>query len=222
MTGIINDRRENMGKKITKEAEGEAESVLETKKPTEEVDGKLVKESESMVEDDEDLSDMDETEKASYRKLRLKVKKRAIKSADALNPAESEDKGNTAGSTTTPNAGVPSGKQDVFVPSSSVDGQRTQDTPMDSASVSKSVSPDLVKSPLYTGLSSQIEELKKAMDSKLSAVEKSYNDRLDNMKKSLEQFYSGSFYKAAAIESAPEANSFEKQLEKGEIRFRNK
>lgn len=207
----------------------------EAKKPTE--DGKLVKEpkEEPKKEDEkcnkeveeEDDSDLTEDEKKAYNALKMKIKRKVKKAeGSALSPEESEARSTTQEGTITPELSVPSKPQDVFVPPSQVTVDRTQDTPM-----GKSSEPELVKSPMYVGLSGQLDDMRKALDAKLEGIAKSYNDRLDNMKKSLDTaeaalkaFNEKPFYKA--INDGMGAESIQKtsiaeQIKNGEVRYRN-
>lgn len=181
------------------------------------------KEDVEKASEDEDTSDLNDEEKAAYIKLKSRVKKRAVKAAGA-GESPTDVKPNSGENTISPNTSTPSAPQNVFVPQSSVTVAREHNTPM-----GKSVNPDLMKSPLYNGISEQIEATRLSLDSKMAAVEKSYNARLDNLQKELakteevlKKFYSQSFYKAAAENVSPEGTQHEtiaKQLEAGKIRF---
>lgn len=151
-----------------------------------------------------------------------KKKKKAKKAAgQSLNPEESASQSTTPEHTTTPGE-VVGGKQNVFVPSSSVDGKREQETPM-----GKGFEPDLQKSPLFVNISKQLEAMQAAMETKVEALQKSVDDRMKNIKsdvEKLEKFYSGSFYKAASEEVGPESikqESFAKMLAEGKVKYRN-
>jgi len=171
---------------------------------------------EKMEEVGEDEEETDE-DKKKKKKSKLAAKKG---DGSSQSPEEASTVATTGGSTTSPGATTPSKPQNVFVPQSSIIVSREQDTPM-----GKSAEPDLMKSPLYLGIVKQLDGISESMTKKLEAMEKSVNDRLTNTKKELEKFYNQSFYKAAGENVAPEATqrlSIAKQLEMGEIRFRNK
>jgi hypothetical protein len=212
------------------------------KKPTKEEDGKLVKEepeeeeaekakkevikaeSEKEACNDDKVKKAEEDEEEEEEEDELEEKKKKAKKGvqASVNPEESEATSNTDGHTLTPGLSVPSKPQDVFVPSSSVDGKREQSTPM-----GKSVSPDLLKSPLFIQITKQMDSMQDALTRKVDALQKSVEDRMKNIKsdmEKIEKFYSQSFYKAASDEVGPEslAPSFSKQLEEGNVRFRNK
>jgi hypothetical protein len=155
-------------------------------------------------------------------------KKKKKKKKQAENPEESnEDAAQSGENTITPGMDTPSKPQNVFVPPSSTDASREQDVPIEEP-MSKAAELELSKSPLFLNLSAQIDKIKEAMSKKLDSVEKSVNDRLNNVLKDMgkiEKFYKQSFYKAAGENVAPEgvqALSIEKQLEMGKVRFRNK
>lgn len=111
--------------------------------------------------------------------------------------------------------------QDVFVPSTKSSKDNEQKTTMD-----KSVNPDLLKSPLFVTLSSQIDGIRDAVSKKVDALEKSVNDRLNNVLKDMEKiekFYEQSFYKARDENVAPESTRtkpISKQIEEGKVRYR--
>ena len=206
----------------------EMKEELERKKAKEEPEKDEVEKAEEKPEDKvdkavEEIEDEDEEEEDEDGKKKKKAKKGV---GSSLNPEESEGKASSGESTLSPGASVPSKPQNVIVPPSDVDGKRTQETPM-----GKSVEPDLMKSPLYMGISKQIEEMRTALDSKFEAVYKSYNDRLDNMtkelqkaEKAMQEFYSKSFQKAYGENVSPESTqllSIEKQIEMGKVRFSN-
>ena len=68
------------------------------------------------------------TEEEDEEENTKKKKKKAIKAEGGKTPEADAAAANTAGNTVSPNAGVPSATQDVFVPSSSIDGKNTQET----------------------------------------------------------------------------------------------
>lgn len=207
------DKKED--KEIVKATEEKPEDKDEVKKAeSKEDDDKLKKE-----EDDEEGSDDEDDEETKKKK-----KKKAVKSEGGKTPEADTAAANTAGNTVSPNAGVPSATQDVFVPSSSIDGKNTQETPM-----GKSASIDLMKSPLYKGVMAQIDAMNDAFSKRLDAFEKSQTDRANNIVKALaeankaaEKFYSGSFYKAVGENVAPEGLQqlpIKKAIEEGKVRF---
>jgi hypothetical protein len=139
------------------------------------------------------------------------------------NPEESETIGASDPHTITPNMTVPSKGQNVFVPTSRISVSREQPKYPNEVQL-KSASPDLNKSPLFVELTKQINGIQKALATKLEAVEKSYNDRLANLQKTLDKFYAQPFYKSVNENVNPEAvlqQSIAKQIEKGSIEFRN-
>jgi hypothetical protein len=107
-----------------------------------------------------------------------------------VNPEEDANASAQAGNTVSPNQGVPS-TQDVFVPQSRVAGKRNASagslaggqSPSEVSYTGKSGKADLLKSPLYVGMSKQIGDFQKAMTEKLEAVEKSFSDRIANLDK---------------------------------------
>jgi len=152
-----------------------------------------------------------------------KKKKKAKKAAGAESPSEDAASATDDNSTLSPGASVPSTPQDVFVPQSGISVAREQSTPM-----GKSVEPDLLKSPLFVNLSKQLDGIREAVSNKITALEKSVNDRLNNVLKDMdkiEKFYKQSFYKAIDENVAPESvqrQSISKQIADGEVRYRQK
>jgi hypothetical protein len=184
-------------------------------------DEKVVNKAEDMEdEDSEDDEDSEEDENGKKKKK----KKSSIKgeAGSGQSPEASSQSSMTAEHSTSPGMGVPS-SQNVFVPQSSISVSREQ------PAFGKSADLDLMKSPIFVGLSEQISELKKALDVKLDSVAKSYNDRLDNMKKeltstekNLKKFYEQSFHKALGENVAPEGiiqKSIEDQMKSGQVRY---
>jgi len=196
----------NEGEKVEKTdppEDADEEELMQDKKK---------KKSIEKAEDDEDEEDKeDESSK----------KKKAKKGAGSLSPEESEAAGASEGHTTTPGLGVPSKPQDVFVPSSTVEGKREQSTPM-----GKSVNTDLLKSPLFVNLTKQMDAMQDALTKKVDAIQKSVEDRMKNIKsdmEKIEKFYSQSFHKAISEEVGPEgiqSQSISKQIESGKIRIK--
>lgn len=180
------------------------------------------KKSKAKKEGDEDMEKTEETEEEKDVDMDDdEDDKKKKKSADASgqNPEQAGNDSDNASHSMSPGQGVPS-TQDVFVPSSDVDASRDQETPM-----GKSVNPDLLKSPLFKQLSSQIDGIREAVSKKLDAVEKSVNDRLSNVMKDMgkiEKFYEKSFYKMHGEDVSPEGTKAEpisKQIESGKVRF---
>jgi len=199
--------------KVLEEKPVDKSTVLkEEEKPKEEEE---VKKEEGM--------DMDEEEEESEGKKKKKKKEAKKGEGSSLSPAESVQVGNQDPHTITPNFAVPSQGQDIFVPQSQVSVSREQSTPM-----GKSVEPDLTKSPLFLNLSSQIDGIRDSVSKKVESLEKSVNDRLNNISKDMEKiekFYNQSFYKAINENVAPEgtqAQSISKQISDGNVRFRQK
>jgi len=218
-------------KKRCKEAEGEAESEAK-KKPVKREDGKLIKEPEEEEEteeekrkkklrmkeaegEEEDEEDEDETEKGEL---------------GGQNPQEDTASATDANSTLSPNAGVPS-TQNVFVPQSNVrvgressSGSSAGQSPSE-VTYGKSANTDLLKSPLFVELSSQIGALKKSFEKKLEAIDKSMSDRVENLQKTakqIEAFYKQPLYKSIDENAAPEAvmkKSVKEQIDAGKVKF---
>lgn len=142
-------------------------------------------------------------------------------------PEEGAEAGAEATNTVTP-GDMTGAKQDVMVPPSSVNVPETQTFPAD-----KSADATAMKSPVYVALKKDYDALKQelavatkdmreATAKKLDAVEKSVADRLANIQKAVDKFYSQSFYKAAGESVGPEGTQqlpIEKQLENGKARF---
>lgn len=191
------DKPVNKGKE-DKMADDKKEIVKE-EKPKEE-------EEKSMKEQDKEDLKKEEDEEDEEEK-----KKKAEKEAGAIAPQEAE---------ASSSQGKLSGNQNVFVPQSSVDGKREQETPM-----GKSVEPDLMKSPLFVELSGQIGEFQKAFDKKIEAMEKSVEDRLANLQKTVskvEQFYKAPLYKAVSENVGAESGfkkSLKEQITEGNIKY---
>jgi hypothetical protein len=220
-------------KKRCKEAEGEAETEAK-KKPVKREDGKLIKEPEEEEEEETE-------EEKRKKKLRMKEAAEEDEEEDedetekgelgGENPQEDAAASNQAGGTLSPNAGVPS-TQNVFVPQSNVrvsressSGSSMGQSPSE-VSYGKSANTDLLKSPLYTQLSSQIEALKKSFEKKLEAIDKSMSDRVENLQKTakqIEAFYKQPLYKSidedAAAESGFAKKSIKEQIDAGKVNF---
>ena len=205
----------------TKKAAPVKDEEMKTNKAAEEpdADDKCKK----AVAEDEDLSEMDETEKAAYLKLKAKAKKKMVEKGEGsgVNPQEAESRGASTGSTS-PNMGVPS-TQNVFVPTSGISGKREQSTPMDG--LHKSVEPDFQKSPLFVSMSKQLEDMRDVFSKKYDATFKSMNDRMTNLQATLdkmEEFYQKSFIKSPSQEIPAEKKSDEglsKQLGTGRVQY---
>jgi hypothetical protein len=161
--------------------------------------------------EEETTSSTDEMEKAGYEQ----------------NPQESAEEGKTATHTTTP--GKQTGqKADVFVPSSNIPGSRVANggkgSPSDVHYAGKSFEPDFEKSPLYVEFSKQMENMSSVIAKKLSDVEKSFNDRLANLQKSMkeiEDFEKKSFNKAYSegVSQSPLERGMGEAMKKGQVRF---
>lgn len=184
--------------------------------------------------DDKKTEKMEEIEDTEESEEDKKKKKKGTKKGEAggENPQEDTASSTDANSSISPNMGVPS-TQNVFVPQSNArvgreasSGSSAGQSPSE-VSYGKSVEPDLMKSPLFTGLSSQMTELQKAFEKKLEAMEKSFNDRVANINKSvaeIEKFYKQPFYKAINENVNPEAveqKPFSKQIADGKVRYSN-
>jgi hypothetical protein len=202
------------------------EEKMAEDKPKEENE-KVIDKTEEKPEEDEKCNSKkaveemeDDSEEEDSEEEKKKKKKKAKKDVGGESPSEEASASNSGENTMSPGADVPSKPQDVFVPQSSVNVAREQMTPM-----GKSVEPDLLKSPLFVNLSSQIEGIRDAVSKKVEALEKSVNDRLTNVQKDMakiEKFYGQSFYKAINENVAPEstqAQGIAKQLADGKIRF---
>lgn len=125
-------------------------------------------------------------------------------------------------------------KKKLLKSGNSVNPQESAEQSESAEHTTKSVKMNLEKSPLYVSLSKQLENMEKAWDSKISALEKSQNDRLDNIKKGMaeikateekmEKFYKQPLYKSAVDAMGPEAvkvGSIQEQKEAGKVRYRN-
>lgn len=145
------------------------------------------------------------------------------------NPAEGVASGTDAGSSTSPGMGVPSTQQVLNNPTG-VNGSRNAtpgsfaggQSPSDVHYSGKEAGaePELMKSPLYTELSKAIDGMQKALNKKVEALEKSVADRLGNIQKAMDRFYSQPFYKAVDENVNPEAiqkMTIKEQIEKGTI-----
>jgi hypothetical protein len=209
------------------EAETEAEAGCKTRKESESesedesvIDHKLPIRKEDEAESEEEEEEEEEAEEEAGPK---KKKKKTVK-ADGIsvNPEESGAQSTSAEHTTTPGEVIHT-DQNVFVPSSSVEGRREQSTPM-----GKSVEPDLMKSPLFVGINKQLDGIRESIEKKIDSIQKSVDDRLNNIKKDvekIEKFYTHSFYKAIDESMGPEglsAQPLAKQIEEGKVHFRSK
>jgi len=210
-------------KKSSSEEKPMAEKEFPDKKDDKEEEKSVSKKEVDMDDDEEDEDDSEE------EKERLKRKKKKGKKAveddkeDVKKTGNPEEEGAKAAASGTITPGDPMAPPQVFVPTSNVTVSSEHVTPM-----GKSVEPDLLKSPLWVGINKQLESMQDTLGKKVDSLQKSVDDRLKNIKtdmEKIEKFYSQSFYKAAAEETGPEGlkmESFSKQLERGEIRFRNK
>jgi len=222
----MDEEEEEKKKKSKKESEDEDEKCNEVEKSDDEDEDDVEKQEDLEDESEKEAPD-EEEEKKKKKKSKKKKKKESeededdVEKAEGESPEEDAEDSNEAPNTIEPNASVPSQAQNVFVPPSDVDGKREQVTPM-----GKSVNADLMKSPLFMNLSSQIEGIKDAVSTRVEALEKSVNDRLKNVQKDMaeiEKFYKQSFHKAIGENVAPESTqalSIKKQLESGNVRFR--
>lgn len=143
-------------------------------------------------------------------------------------PQEGAQSGTDAGSSTSPGMGVPSTQQ-VLSNNSGIGGARNASSgssagqsPADVHYSGKEagVEPELMKSPLFVELSKAIDGMQKALNKKVEALEKSVADRLGNIQKSMEKFYSQPFYKAIDDSIGAEGvhkMSIKDQIEKGTI-----
>jgi len=214
------DKEDNMTK----------ETLKEEKKPTDE-DGKLIKAPEKPEdkEDDkcnksEDLDDeTDDKEETEEEKKKKKAKKG---DGSGESPEEDTASATDANSSTSPGMGVPS-TQNVFVPNSNIStpSGATGRSPSEVSYSGKSFKPDLMKSPLWMNINKQLDELRKAYEKKLEAMEKSMTDRLTNITKTLknvEEFYNKPLYKGFAENVNPEAvrkDTISKQIAEGKVRY---
>jgi hypothetical protein len=207
-----------------KESEDESEDEESAKRKTRRVGGKLIKEDEDedeeesedrlskpcpgmRKEDDEDEDEEpltpEEEEEARKMYRRYKAQKGEL---GGESPSEQATAATQAGATITPGALTPSPPQHVYVPTTGVVGSRiasapktTGVSPSDVTYSGKSVNPDLLKSPLFVELNKSIDGIRMTMSKKLEAIEKSLNDRLANLNKTLiavESFYEQPFFKS--------------------------
>ena len=170
------------------------------------------------LEKEEDMEDEEEDDEEDAKKKKKKSKK-SKKGEGNINPEESEE---DAEDINGGSQGTPSAKPtNMNVAVSSVDGKREQVIP-----AGKSVNPDLIKSPLFTELSSQLDGLQKSFEQRFEALEKSFKSRIDNVQKTVgkvEKFYKQPFYKSADQGLGPESiqkQSISEQIEKGQVRYR--
>jgi len=179
---------------------------------------------------EEDLEKKEDEEDEDEEKKKKKMKKG---DQGGENPQEDTASATDANSSISPKMGVPS-TQDVFVPQSGVKVSREQPQYPNEVQMSgsqsgnipsygKSVNVELTKSPLFIELSKQINGMQNALGKKLEAVEKSYTDRIANLQKSLDKFYSQPFYKSIDDAQGPEGiqkMSIKEQISKGKIEIR--
>jgi hypothetical protein len=74
-----------------------------------------------------------------------------------------------------------------------------------------------MKSPLYTEMSKQLSLIQKGVNTKLDAIEKSVADRLSNIQKALDKFYSQPLYKSADM--MPVTPTMKEQMAEGKVKF---
>lgn len=172
------------------------------------------KEEEEMEKEKEDEEDEEEMKKTGLEE----------------NPEEGAESGTDASSSTSPNMGVPSTQNVAHGPATPSSAARmannSAQSPSEVSYTGKSYgNVDLNKSPLYVELSKQIGEMNKALMGKVNAIEKSMNDRLVNLQKTMsavEKFYDRPLYKSVDENVNPEAvqaQSISKQIESGKVRF---
>lgn len=187
-------------------------------------------------EDKDNLEKAEEEEEVDEKEKLKNKKKKAVKGEGiSENPEEANAVATDATHSVSPGMGVPSQPQDVFVPQSNVNIAREQNTPMAYAQpAAKSATIDLTKSPLFNGLSEQINDMRKALDARFDSIAKSYNTRLDNMEKtfnelqksakgaedSIKKFYDQPFYKAT-VDNTTSEMPVNKQISTGKARFSN-
>ncbi len=182
-----------------------------------------------VTEEDEDLKkEEEEAEEESEEEKKKKKAKKAKEDdeedtekgeAGGENPEEDSASGNDANSTISPNASVPSPKQHMMTPQSSVrvpreypkNAMETVGPAEHSGNVpgyGKAAQMNLQKSPMFMELSKNIHEMQKALTTKLESVEKSCEDRIANLQKTIskvEEFYKKPLYKGFAENINPEA-----------------
>lgn len=190
-------------------------------KPKEETrEDKMQMKEEGMDHNSDDHPDTEEHKKAC-KECAAKTKKG--EGAGEGSPGEESQEGADAQHSTT-SASVIGTKQDVFVPSSGIQTGRmaTGNTPSETHYSGKSA--DMNKSPVFREISKQIADMGKAMDQKFAAIEKSFEDRVKNMQKAVEKFYSQPLYKAVGENNGPEATlrkGISEQIKDGQVRFNN-
>lgn len=240
------DEAEDAKKKPTREEDGKLIKENEAEDEDESEDTK--KEAEDEAED-EDMEDEDEDEEEK-RKKRKKARKEAEDEEEeeeseeeskeetekgkggGESPEESAASGTDANSSLSPGMGVPS-TQNVYVPASGIGGERnaspgkaTGVAPGDVGYSGKSARADLQKSPLFVGLSKEVQSFQRAIEKKMDAMEKSFGDRITNLNKTLkkvEEFYNRPLRKGFAENVSPEGTqgeSISTQIEKGKVRYR--
>lgn len=175
------------------------------------------------TEDDEDKKksiDDEESEEEEDKKKKKKAKKGESGGHD---PEAEENEETNAEHTISPGQSTPSSPQNTFVPQSNIDGKREQTTPMGKEAPNE----ELLKSPLFTNLNKQLNEMKKSFEVKLEALEKSFKDRSENLQKSvgkIEEFYKKPFYKAVDENVAPEGvikKGISEQIREGKVTYRD-
>lgn len=204
--------KESSKKTVMKEEPKQEETEKEFPEKEEETEEaeteeKAVDDEKEDMEKKDDEEDEDKTEKG-----------------EGESPEEGAEEADQAGNTISPNAGTPS-TQDVFVPSSGVAGKRNASagskvggqSPSEVSYTGKSAQPDLLKSPLYVGMSKQLNNFQKAMNDKFTAIEKSFADRISNLDKALKVLENQPVHKAFAD------TQVEKSVQKAEkpLRYTN-
>ena len=225
-----NEKEEETEKKFPKKDEEEDKCKKEAfggketpEEETEEANSKS-KKTKKKVDMDED----EEVEKSEDEEDDKETTKKGSEGGE--NPEEDTSASTQAGSSTSPNMGVPS-TQNVMHGSSGIAGARmatgNSNSPSSISYAGKSASMDLQKSPLFVELSKQIAELNNSVTAKLSAVEKSVNDRVANLNKSVEKveaFYKQPFYKAVNENVSAEgvlSKGIQAQIDEGKVRYTN-
>lgn len=180
------------------------------------------KDDEQEVEKEEELDDEEEDPKE-------KKKTKKGSEGSGLDPEEDAADNDSDGNTTSPGAGVPSNQHVAFGPKTGDVGRNASGTtPGQESYAGKSVSPELMKSPLFLELDGQIEGMKKAFDHKLDALNKSMNDRLANIQKGIDKVEN--FYKKAPLYKAVEDSvgaeaavkkGIKEQIAEGKVRYSN-
>jgi len=200
-----------VGGKLIKEDESEDEAEDESE-DEEESEDRMQKEDEAEDEDEEEEELTDEEKSAAIDDYKRKKKEARKGDQGGLNPGEAAQSSSTEGHTTTSKP-VINTRQNVFNPKTNVSSARNASdgkaqmgqSPSDISYTGKSVNPDLMKSPLFQELDRNINGIRTVMSKKIDSVEKSMNDRLDNLTKvmeKLEKFYNYPFYKSQDVSNS--------------------